>query len=94
VPSLLLIDDDRPLLKALARFLADQGYEVVACDTFESGKQALLERRPDILVTDIRLGAFNGLQLAMLGRDVRPDARIVVFSGYDDPVLMEDTRRH
>jgi DNA-binding response OmpR family regulator len=93
VPSLLLVDDDRPLLRALARYLGDHGYDVVACDSFEAGKQAILETRPDVLVTDIRLGAFNGLQLAMLGRDVNPQARIVVFSGYEDPVLQEDTRR-
>ena len=41
----------------------------------------------------MRLGAFNGLQLAMLARDVRADVRVVVFSGFDDPVLKEEARR-
>jgi DNA-binding response OmpR family regulator len=93
VASLLLVDDDLSLLGALSRFLADSGFEVVPCSTFEDAKREIATWRPDILVTDVRLGAFNGLQLALLARDVRPDVRVVVFSGYDDPVLKEEARR-
>ena len=91
--SLLLVDDDLSLLGALSRFLADSGFEVVPCSTFEDAKREIGTLRPEILVTDVRLGAFNGLQLALLARDVRPDIRVVVFSGYDDPVLKEEARR-
>ena len=35
----------------------------------------------------MRLGAFNGLQLAVISRDTYPDIRLIVFSGFDDPVL-------
>ncbi len=93
MPSLLLVDDDLALLNALSRFLSDSGYAVVACNTFEEAKQQIADGHPDILVTDVRLGAFNGLQLALLARDVRPDVRVVVFSGFDDPVLKEEARR-
>jgi two-component system response regulator YesN len=93
VPSLLLVDDDISLLGALSRFLSDHGFEVVPCSTFEDAKREIANVRPDIVVTDVRLGAFNGLQLALLARDVRSDVRIVVFSGFDDPVLKEEARR-
>ena len=91
--SLLLVDDDLSRLGALSRFLADSGFQVVPCSTFEDAKREIGTLRPDILVTDVRLGAFNGLQLALLARDVRQDVRVVVFSGYDDPVLKEEARR-
>jgi DNA-binding response OmpR family regulator len=93
VPSLLLVDDDLPLLAALSRFLSDSGFQVVPCSTFEDAKREIATVRPDILITDVRLGAFNGLQLALLARDVRSDVRLVVFSGFDDPVLKEEARR-
>lgn len=93
MPSLLLVDDDLALLSALSRFLSENGYAVVACHTFEDAKQHIADSHPDILITDVRLGAFNGLQLALLARDVRPDVRVVVFSGFDDPVLKEEARR-
>jgi two-component system response regulator YesN len=93
VPSLLLVDDDLSLLAALSRFLSDNGFQVVPCSNFEDAKREIATLRPEILVTDVRLGAFNGLQLALLARDVRPSVRVVVFSGFDDPVLKEEARR-
>jgi DNA-binding response OmpR family regulator len=93
VPSLLLVDDDVALLEALSRFLTESGYGVIACSSFEEAKREMSASPPDIVVTDVRLGAFNGLQLALLARDINPDVRIVVFSGFDDPVLKEEARR-
>ena len=93
MPSLLIVDDDDDVLRPLTRYLASQGYEVTSYTEFESARQDIPTLRPDIVITDVRLGAFNGLQLAMLARDVRPDVRVVVFSGFDDPVLKEEARR-
>jgi two-component system response regulator YesN len=93
VTSLLIVDDDVDLLRPLSRFLSENGYTVVSCTAFDDAKQEISALRPDIVVTDVRLGAFNGLQLAMLARDLKPTARIIVFSGFDDPVLKEEARR-
>lgn len=93
MPSLLIVDDDVALLQVLSRFLSESGYDVLSCATFEEAKKEIAAFRPEIVVTDVRLGAFNGLQLAMLARDVKPDVRLVVFSGFDDPVLKEEARR-
>ena len=93
MPSLLIVDDDDDVLRPLTRYLASQGYEVTSYTEFESARQDIPTLRPDIVITDVRLGAFNGLQLAILARDVRPDARVLVFSGFDDPVLKEEARR-
>ena len=93
MPSLLLVDDDVALLEALSRFLSESGFVVTACPSFEDAKRELAAASPDILVTDVRLGAYNGLQLALLARDKNPDVRVVVFSGFDDPVLREEARR-
>jgi two-component system response regulator RegA len=93
VASLLIVDDDVPLLSALSRYLAKSGFHVSSSSVFQDAKESISHDCPDILITDVRLGAFNGLQLALLVRDVRPDARVVVFSGYDDPVLKEEARR-
>ena len=40
-----------------------------------------------MLLVDVRLGAFNGLQLAILARSSHATMRIVVMSGWDDPVM-------
>jgi DNA-binding response OmpR family regulator len=42
---------------------------------------------PDLLILDVRLGAFNGLQLISTGRVGIP---AIVVTGFDDPVLRAD----
>jgi DNA-binding NtrC family response regulator len=87
----LLVDDDDSLRDAVRRALEESGsHDVVACSTFEAAKRHLHEHAIDVLLTDVRLGAFNGLQLAVLARDLHPKAQLLVFSGFDDPVLREE----
>lgn len=86
----LIVDDEPALLDALRSALERAGHDVVACRTFEDAREELLAEEFDALITDVRLGAFNGIQLAVIARDRAPGMRIVVFSGFDDPVLREE----
>lgn len=90
---ILIVDDEPALLEALRAALKRAGHEVVACRTFEDAREQLLTEDFDALITDVRLGAFNGIQLAVIARDQSRDMRIVVFSGYDDPVLRTEAAR-
>jgi DNA-binding NtrC family response regulator len=90
---ILIVDDDTGLLDAMQRSLRDSVRTVVACDSFEKARQVLKDQSFDALITDVRLGAFNGLQLAVMARDMHPNMRLVVFSGFDDPVLRADAEQ-
>jgi DNA-binding response OmpR family regulator len=89
----LVVDDDPTLLEALERAFSLAGLDVVAHATFEGARQALRSERFDALLADVRLGAFNGIQLAVVARDTFPDMVIVVFSGFDDPVLRSEAEQ-
>jgi DNA-binding response OmpR family regulator len=86
-PKILIVDDDPSLLEALERSFQEAGEDVVAHSSFEQARKALQTTHFDALITDVRLGAFNGLHLAVIGRDTYPNIRLIVFSGFDDPVL-------
>ena len=69
---LLVVDDEPNLLRAVAACLRAEGYEVV---TARSGADALMrvaERKPDLVVSDIRLPGMDGNQLA---RQIRSSLR-------------------
>lgn len=92
--NILVVDDDAALLDALERAFAMAGEKtVVALSSFEAAKRTLRSARFDVLITDVRLGEFNGIQLAVLARDYHPDIQLIVFSGFDDPVLRQDAER-
>jgi DNA-binding response OmpR family regulator len=69
------------------------GYEVRTPTSFEAGRHALVQRRPDLLITELRLGSYNGLQLVILARAADPEIPSIVVTGYADRVLELETKR-
>jgi DNA-binding response OmpR family regulator len=86
----LLVDDDPALLRLIRQWLTERGIVVSACDTFNDAKQALLTSAPDVLLTDVRLGAFNGLQLVILAKQQQANTVAIVMSAFDDLMLRRE----
>jgi DNA-binding NtrC family response regulator len=86
----LVVDDDQSLLRMLEHMLTAGGYAVELCSSFEAAKHRLTHSPPDVLLTDVRLGAFNGLQLVMLAKELSPTTTVIVMSAYDDVTLRKE----
>ena len=80
--SLLLVDDDEPFLRRLARAMEKRGFAPEAVETVAAGKAVATARPPAYAVIDLRLEDGNGLDVVEVLREKRPDARIVVLTGY------------
>lgn len=80
--SLLLVDDDEPFLRRLARAMEKRGFEVETAESVAGGKAIATARPPAYAVVDLRLEDGNGLDVVETLRDKRPDARIIVLTGY------------
>ena len=92
-PTVLLVEDDKSVQVVLERWLAESGRSVVACGTFQEAKAYLAFNTPDLLITDIRLQDYNGLQLVMHMADKHTHASSMVVTGHDDPVLRKEAER-
>lgn len=88
--TILIVDDHRVTRLGLAEMLADAGYSVVTTGNFQEARRILREEPPDLLIADVRLGSFNGLQLVISGHKRVP---AIVITGYADPVLEAEARR-
>ncbi|QXT40160.1 ActR/PrrA/RegA family redox response regulator transcription factor [Gymnodinialimonas ceratoperidinii] len=80
--SLLLLDDDEPFLRRLERAMEKRGFEVEAAGSVAAGTAIATARPPAYAVIDLRLEDGNGLDVVEVLREKRPDARIVVLTGY------------
>lgn len=90
--SRILVVEDNPATRlGMVDLLTRAGYDVSSAATFDHAKQALREQRPDLLITDVRLGDYNGLQLLIGTRDPVPT---IVVSAFNDAVLEAEARSH
>jgi len=80
--TLLLVDDDEPFLRRLAKAMEKRGFSVETAETVVAGKAIATARPPAYAVIDLRLEDGNGLDVVEVLRERRADARIVVLTGY------------
>ena len=80
--TLLLLDDDEPFLRRLAKAMEKRGFEVETAGSVAAGSAIATARPPAYAVCDLRLEDGNGLDVVEILREKRPDARIVVLTGY------------
>ncbi len=80
-PSVLLVDDEAPLLRALRRLLESEGF--VVHEAGDAGGIAHeLTQEPELVLLDLRLGSVSGVDLIGDIREQSPDTEIVVMTGY------------
>jgi len=87
--KLLIVDDDQATREGLALFFEQANFDVATAGTFEDGRLALTRNTPDLLLADIRLGEFNGLQLLTTSPQPIPS---IIMTGYADHVLEAEAR--
>lgn len=80
--SLLLVDDDEPFLKRLAKAMEKRGFEVETAGSVVAGSAIATARPPAYAVVDLRLEDGNGLDVVEILQNKREDCRIVVLTGY------------
>jgi CheY-like chemotaxis protein len=80
--SVLVVDDDAPLGRALARELRANGYDSLPVSGYEEAMQRLAEQRYDVLLTDLRMGDKDGLDLILAIAASFPATRPILMSAY------------
>ena len=84
--TILLVDDEPAWLDAMKMALKDEGYKAITVTSGEEALQKLEKRKPDLIMTDVRMPVMNGFDLYEKIRENPKLARIpVVFmSSIDD----------
>jgi len=82
--SILLVDDEAGIRKVLSIALSDLGYQV---HTAENGLEALRifeDKRPPIVLTDIKMPEMDGIELLRRLKKISPDTEIIMITGHGD----------
>jgi two-component system, response regulator RegA len=80
--SLLILEDDRPFRERLARAMEARGFTVAIAETVAQGIARARETPPAYAVIDLKLDDGSGLDVVETLHAVRPDARVVVLTGF------------
>lgn len=78
----LFVEDDDALRLTQSLYLQREGFEVVAARDRTQAREELTRQTYSVVVTDLRLGKENGLDVLKDVRDLQPGAEVLVITGY------------
>ncbi len=82
--TILLVDDDRAILRVFTRVLEKKGYSVTAVETGRDGIDQIRCARFDAAIVDVRLPDMEGTELLPVIMEKSPKTVKIVFTGSPD----------
>lgn len=80
--TVLIVDDERTLARAVKAFLLESGYEAEIAPDAEQAIGLLETLRPDVVFSDVRLPGMNGIELLRRIREFDPSIPVVIMTAY------------
>ena len=81
--TVLLVEDDPAVRVLVCAVLKELGYGYVVAGDADTALPIIeSEQRIDLLISDVGLPGMNGRQMAEIGRQLRPDLKVLFITGY------------
>ena len=80
--TVLIVDDERNLARAVKAFLAEAGYEAETAGDGEQALNLLQSMRPDVVFADVRLPGMSGIDLLRRIREFDPAIPVIIMTAY------------
>jgi two-component system, NtrC family, response regulator AtoC len=80
--TVLIVDDERTLARAVKAFLLESGYEAEVASDGEQALGMLETLRPDVVFSDVRLPGMSGIELLRRIREFDPSIAVIIMTAY------------
>ncbi|MBE2248480.1 MAG: sigma-54-dependent Fis family transcriptional regulator [Myxococcus sp.] len=80
--KVLVVDDDKIVLRAASEILSREGYTVVAIDDAVEGLSAAKDPSFDVAVLDIKMPNLSGMDLLKAFKQSRPDVEVIMMTAF------------
>jgi DNA-binding response OmpR family regulator len=87
---ILIIDDERGILDEVKDYLEEEGFCVETAEDGTKGLRLLESFRPHVMILDLKLPDISGMEILRKSRQSFPGVRVIVSTGYVDPVLIDE----
>ncbi len=90
--TILIVDDEERLRKALARSFSEDNYRTLSAATGEAAIDLLKNRRVDLVITDLVMPGMDGMTLVRNMRNIAPEIKMVIITAYGSAESMQEAK--
>ena len=91
---IVLVDDHHEVLTSLAEFLRGLGHDVETVGDGAVALRGIRQRRPDFVLTDVRMPGMDGLALLAALEETEPPVAVALMTAYSDTAVAVEALRH
>ncbi|MCD4741670.1 MAG: response regulator [Desulfobacteraceae bacterium] len=84
INKILIIDDEKDIVKFLSMSLKIDGYETVTAYNGKQGIEVFKKEQPDIVLTDIKMPEMDGLEVLRQIKMIDPETEVILITGHGD----------
>jgi DNA-binding NtrC family response regulator len=92
-PNILVVDSDARQLSWTLELLQSADYSATGAASFKAARGLLGSLRYDLLITNLRLQAYNGMHLIFNSHVLRPHMPAIIIDSTPDPANENEARR-
>jgi DNA-binding response OmpR family regulator len=81
--KILVVDDEKNILKLYKAELEDEGYEVVLANSGKEAIELFKTENPDLVTLDIMMPDIDGIQVLRQIKQERPQVPVIMLTAYD-----------
>lgn len=81
-PRLLIVDDEEAALNSLRDIFGIENFDVVAAASAEQALEIFRTQDFDVVLTDLRMGNLDGMDLLKAVKTFRPDVEVVIMTAF------------
>ena len=89
----LIIDDEEGIVVEVKGYFEEEGFDVRTAETGKEGIDQINQFRPDVLLLDMKLPDMSGLSILKICKEISPDTKIIVNTGYVDQNLFDEAEK-
>lgn len=87
--NILIVDDDQSIRELIVCYLQESGYTLFEANNGQEGIEIFMQKRPDLVLTDLKMPVMNGLEFLKLLKKESPETPVIMISGegeFDDTI--------
>lgn len=83
-PIIVAIDDEQEFINMLNDYFEPRGYEIHTAVKGVQGIELIKQKKPDIVILDLKMPGISGDEVLGLSKKVQPKAQVIFVTAYDD----------
>jgi DNA-binding NtrC family response regulator len=92
--KVLVVDDDRRMVKTICDILKVKGYAAIAAHSGEEALRQVREAPPDCVLMDIKMPGIDGVATLKIIKELRPELPVVLMSAYAAEEQIAEAKHH